>query len=352
MDESLFDILVCPRDQNSLRQEGDVLVCAKGHQYPIVEGVPILLLDDVEQTIGIARASLQLAGGEIANDSRAPEFYLPSVGISDLEKEGVIELARRGSAIDPVVAHLVGATNGLMYKHLIGSLYSYPIPDIPVQEGHGKKLLDLGCSWGRWSIAAARKGYDVVGIDPSLGAIKAAQRVARELGVIANFVVADARFLPFRDEAFDSIFSYSVIQHLSPADAAKVVAEIGRALIRSGEATIQMPTTFGVRCLYHQARRRFREARGFQVRYWRLSELKRLFEQTVGATHFSADCFFGIGLQKSDLSLMPPSLRAVTHFSEMLKGATRKFPALVHAADSVFVRSTRSAGPANQFVSR
>ena len=38
-------------------------------------------------------------------------------------------------------------------------------------------LLDIGCSWGRWSLAAARKGYSVVGIDPSLGAVMAARRI-------------------------------------------------------------------------------------------------------------------------------------------------------------------------------
>lgn len=344
MDQLLLRILVCPRDQQELRREGDSFCCPMGHVYPIVEEVPIMLLDDVEQTIGIARASLQLARGEIPNDPRAPQFFLPSVGVSEMEKEGIIELARRGSPIDPVVAYLVGATSGFMYKHLIGSLESYPIPDISMKEGHGRKLLDIGCSWGRWSIAAARKGYNVVGIDPSLGAIKAAERVARDLGVNANFVVADGRFLPFRDRAFDSVYSYSVIQHLSRADAAKIAAEIGRALKPGGRATIQMPTKFGLRCLYHQARRRFREAKGFEVRYWRLNELRRLFEKTVGPTHFSADCFFGIGLQKSDLSLMPPSRRALIHFSELLKGVTRKFPQLVSVADSVFVRVVRAHG--------
>jgi cyclopropane fatty-acyl-phospholipid synthase-like methyltransferase len=44
------------------------------------------------------------------------------------------------------------------------------------QPGAGKLLLDIGCSWGRWSISAARNGWCVVGIDPSLGAIMAARR--------------------------------------------------------------------------------------------------------------------------------------------------------------------------------
>ena len=99
--------------------------------------------------------------------------------------------------IDPVVAYLIAATNGLMYRHLIGRLESYPIPDIDLPPGEGRTLLDVGCSWGRWSLAAARLGYTVIGIDPSLGAVMAARRVARQLNLAATFLVGDARHLPF-----------------------------------------------------------------------------------------------------------------------------------------------------------
>lgn len=54
-----------------------------------------------------------------------------------------------------------------------------------------------------------------MGIDPSLKAIRAARRVARQLGVEAFYIVGDNRFLPFRTETLDQFFSYSVLQHLS-----------------------------------------------------------------------------------------------------------------------------------------
>ena len=57
----LISILVCPRDHLPLEQKGSFLVCPGGHDYPVVDGVPILLLADKEQTIGIAKASLASA---------------------------------------------------------------------------------------------------------------------------------------------------------------------------------------------------------------------------------------------------------------------------------------------------
>ncbi len=170
----LRDNLVCPRDRSPLNGHGRTLCCANGHAYPVVDGIPVLLIDDVDQTFGAARKSLARAVHDEA-DPRAPELYLESIEISDEEKQGVIELAARRPSIDPVVAYLVAATNGLMYRHLIGRLDSYPIPEISLPPGEGRTLLDVGCSWGRWSIAAARRGYAVIGIDPSLGAVMAAQ---------------------------------------------------------------------------------------------------------------------------------------------------------------------------------
>src|SRR5204863_8472237 len=136
-----------------------------------------------------------------------------------------------------------------------GVLDRYPIPVLRLPDGGGRRLLDVGCSWGRWSMAAARNGYRVVGIDPSLGAVMAARRVARDLKFDASFVVGDARFLPFVQDSFDTVFSYSVIQHFSKVDAKQAIGEIARVLAHGGTTKVQMPSQLGIRCLYHQFRR-------------------------------------------------------------------------------------------------
>lgn len=341
VDAWLRDRLVCPRDRDRLVERDGALVCLRGHRYPVVDGVPVMLIDDVAQTFGAARASLNRATQGIADD-RAADFYLESVAISDAEKRGVLELAAQHPPIDPVVSYLVAATNGLMYRHLRGRLAAYPIPEIDLPDGAGRALLDVGCSWGRWTIAAARRGYRAVGIDPSLGAVMAARRVARGLNVPTVFVVGDARYLPFADASFDTIFSYSVLQHFSRQDAALAAGNIGRVLAANGLAKVQMPTRFGVRCLYHQARRGFSDGAGFDVRYWRVGELRRLFGERVGRTRITVEGYFGIGLQQTDAPLMSPSRRAVLTASHWMTAVSRRLPWLTAVADSVYVEAIKA----------
>lgn len=338
MDSWYLTNLVCPRDSTDLEQKEEGLVCRQGHQYPVVDGIPVMLLDDVEQTMDIAENSLKLARGK----SDSSGFYLDSIGISAEEKRGVQSLAAGNNGnVDPVVAFLVSATNGIMYKPLIGKLQRYPIPDLPLPNGHGKSLLDVGCNWGRWCIAASRRGWSVVGIDPSLGAIMAARRVARSMELPIRYVVADGRFLPFRPGLFDTVFSYSVLQHLAPHDVLSTLREMARTLKPLGICLVQMPNHRGLRSIYHQTRRRFRAARGFEVRYWRISDLRETFSHAVGATQISIDCFGGLGIQKADWDLMPPGRKLIIAGSETLRKISHVLPFLVYFADSVYVRSVK-----------
>lgn len=341
LDPWYVENLVCPVEHSHLRFQGGKLVSPAGRTYPVADGIPVMLVPEAEQTIGVAFASLQRANGELV-DERAPELHLESLGISESEKLQLLEFVETHdkSGVDPAVAFLIGATNGLAYRQRIGDLDSLPIPELRLPAAEGATFLDIGCNWGRWSIAAARRGYHTVGIDPSLGAVMAARRVAKKMDLPIHYLVADARFLPFKSRCFDIVYSYSVLQHLSKDNVRTAVPKFGRVLRPNGTVLIQMPNFLGVRCLQHQARRRFREPRGFEVRYWSLSELRKLFEEAIGKTEISVDCFFGLGLQKSDLSYMMRGLRYLTLVSETLRKTSEKLPVIRQFADSVYVKST------------
>lgn len=337
IDPFLLDKLICPWHDSPLAEDGSKLRCSAGHDFPIVDGIPVILREG-PQTLWVAGASLQYAQRPDPADS----YFLGTLGISDAERADLRQLVRQASnAVDPVASFMVAATNGIAYKHLIGNLREYPIPELRMPESDGQSLLDIGCNWGRWCIAAARLGYRPIGIDPSLGAVLAAKRAAAQLGVKANFVTGDARFLPFRTGSLDAVFSYSVLQHFSKEDAAAAVKQIGRTLVPAGRSLVQMPTTVGLRCLYHQLRRRFREPQGFDVRYWSIPALRNLFTAAVGPTDFSVDCYFGIGLQPSDMQFMTPSLRRVIRSSEFLRKLSAAFRPLTYLADSLYVGSRK-----------
>jgi 2-polyprenyl-3-methyl-5-hydroxy-6-metoxy-1,4-benzoquinol methylase/uncharacterized protein YbaR (Trm112 family) len=315
-------MLVCPIDRHALSRSGDKLRCDAGHEYATVCGIPVLLRPDVPITHEAIRRSLAAAqSGEV------PRYW--SQQATD-------------NGIDPLVQRIVAATNGNLYRHSIGKLRDYPIPAIRLPAGNGETLLDVGCNWGRWSIAAARKGYRVVGIDPDLEALVAASRIAKTKGVEICFVCADARYLPFQSFSFSRVFSYSVIQHFSKPDARAALSEIARVLKPGGESLIQMPNALGIRSLYHQVRRGFRARNIFDVRYWTPRELSKTFKDIIGPTDTSVDGFFGLGIQASDLPILPLPYRLVVRASEGLRRLARDIPPLMQVADSLYLHSRQS----------
>jgi predicted SAM-dependent methyltransferase len=54
-------------------------------------------------------------------------------------------------------------------------------------------------------------------------------------------VVADARFLPFRDESFNHVYSSHLIEHFSHQEVKSVLAEWVRVLQKSGVLEIRCP---------------------------------------------------------------------------------------------------------------
>jgi SAM-dependent methyltransferase len=305
--------LACPRDRARLDGERGELVCAQGHRYTVAEGIPILLLEDEEPTHAACHVSLE---------GRAPPE----------DPEALVQDA-------------IAATCGNLYRHLVGNVTRYPIPELRLPEGGGRRFLEVGCNWGRWCVGAARLGYEVVGVDPSLLGIRAAKRVAERLGVEATYAVADARHLPFEDRSFDVVFSYSVFQHFTRDDALASFDEVGRVLRPGGVAMIQMANVWGARSLWNQLReRRFREPRElFDVRYWGPRELRGELERRIGPTEIVADGFFTLNPQMTDLGLFPWRYRAVVRTSEALRRASEHVRPLRYAADSLYARSRRDA---------
>lgn len=325
----MWESLRCPRDRMCLSVTGDKLRCQGSHEYPLVDGIPIMLLGDVEQTHWVADASLR----------KAHEWSAALPGSDPDSSSG---------SVHPFVQEMVASTSGYLYRPLVGRLAAYPIPWLRLPDGMGKRLLDVGCNWGRWSVAASRAGYAVVGVDPSLDAILAARAVARDLRVDAAFAVADARYLPFRDGAFDTVFSYSVIQHFSKQNAKRALGEVRRVLSPHGLSLVQMPNRWGVRSLYHQLRRGLGEGRDFDVRYWSPRELESTFNRIIGPSTLSVDGFFGLGIQPSDIDMLPLRYQAVVRSSEVLRGLSERIPRLTNVADSLYVTSEPSASDSNE----
>jgi len=91
------------------------------------------------------------------------------------------------------------------------------------------KVLDIGCRDG---ILANFSPAEFFGIDLSLKALSLAKRWQ-------SVAVADAHFLPFKDESFDACVMSEILEHLM--DPQKTMDEVRRVLRNQGELIALVP---------------------------------------------------------------------------------------------------------------
>ena len=78
---------------------------------------------------------------------------------------------------------------------------------------NGKKILDVGCGFGRESILMAEKGAVVTGIDISPKSIEVAKMHAKKRRVDINFQIGNAENMGFLN-AFDIVLCRASLHHL------------------------------------------------------------------------------------------------------------------------------------------
>jgi SAM-dependent methyltransferase/uncharacterized protein YbaR (Trm112 family) len=320
-EREFLDLLVCPLHRRPLAASAASLSCPQGCAYPIFGEVPFLLPRDIAHThSGIAKESFEAAEAIRAGARSAKGEDEPA-------------------AVDPFVQKMIGHTNSNLYHHLAGHLTDYPIPEFPMTPpAPAAVLLDIGSGWGRWCIAAARRGFAPIGIDPSLDAALSAARVAKRLGVAARFVVGDSRYLPFRDAAFDAAFSYSVLQHFSKEDARATLRALARAMKPGGVSKLHLLNKWGLRSLQVQLRQAFRAREEFETRYWSPGEMIAVCGEILGPSSLEIDGFFVQG-RYEDRHLFKPGHRALVEGSRLLTRAAARLPGLALVADNLFVVS-------------
>ena len=90
------------------------------------------------------------------------------------------------------------------------------------------RALDLGCGTGTNCIYLARHGWEMVGIDFSLLAIRRARRKARRAGVDCQFYRGDVTDLAFLADPFDLALDIGCLHSLPPEGWGRYAAEVTR----------------------------------------------------------------------------------------------------------------------------
>lgn len=110
--------------------------------------------------------------------------------------------------------------------------------ELDLQNIRGKIALNIGCGAGTESLIIAYHGAHCIGMDITVQAADAADRLIKKIGGSGYGIQGDARFLAFRADSIDLVYSSGVLHH-SP-NIRRSVEEIYRVLKPGGHAYVML----------------------------------------------------------------------------------------------------------------
>jgi ubiquinone/menaquinone biosynthesis C-methylase UbiE len=113
----------------------------------------------------------------------------------------------------------------------------------------GKRVLEIACGTGRFTVMLAERGADVVGLDISRAMLAQGREKARDAGVEEHisFLLGDAARLPFPDDYFDAVFAMRFF-HLADTPA-KFLTEMAR--VSKAQVFFDTFNDFSTRVVYN-----------------------------------------------------------------------------------------------------
>lgn len=240
-----------------------------------------------------------------------------------------------------LVQQQVSATNGIHYGDRVGKLKEYPIFELPVPYSKkGGLFLDIGCGWGRWLIAGSNKGYIPIGIDLRLEFCETSRRVLTDLNKNGYTVVADLENIPFKNNVFDLIWSFSVIQHTHKDRLTNCLGHINRLLTQDGFTRLEFPNKLGIRNRMSNVGNSEPvkdDYNSWCVRYYSPNEYKEIFDLYLDNFSYKNHSFLGIGVLKEDLKYVSLKNKILCLASLTGSNLTKIIPGLKKFSDSLYI---------------
>jgi len=114
-----------------------------------------------------------------------------------------------------------------------------------------KIMLNIGCGYGwfeNWAIASKVK--HITGIEIDEPSLKSAKQLQSQH---ASFKVGSAIKIPFKDNSFDTVVSWEVLEHIPKNTENKMFAEVARVLKKGGTFYLSTPHQNFFYCIFDPA---------------------------------------------------------------------------------------------------
>ena len=151
----------------------------------------------------------------------------------------------------------------------------HPARKMPVlQEGSGKKLLDIGCGNGSFAEYAAGKGFNVLAIDIDTASLEIAAKRATKNTIYKNALLKDIIIDENQYNAFDVITMFEVFEHID--NPMETIKNIKKLLKPNGHFIGSLPN---INRLSMWKRFNDYEAPPYHLSYWTINTWKSFMQK-------------------------------------------------------------------------
>jgi ubiquinone/menaquinone biosynthesis C-methylase UbiE len=148
------------------------------------------------------------------------------------------------------------------------------LPELPL----GSRVLELGCGNGKTLSTMIQQGWDVTAIDFSQRAVSLSRERCKAASS-CEFIVADARHSPLKNNSFDAVFAIHILGHLVGPDRVLIPDNLARTLKPGGILFFSDFSTDDFRCGsgHETETATFRRGTGIITHYFSRQEVLDLF---------------------------------------------------------------------------
>lgn len=176
---------------------------------------------------------------------------------------------------------LILRTVGL--PHLGAQVRAYYLNKLLEQIKPSSKILDAGCGIGLNSFLAARRGFNVTGIDNDKEKISSAKQILAKVPFKnAEFNQGSILDLPY-NRKFDAVICFEVLEHIK--DDTKAIFEMSRVLKNNGILILSVPGKGTISRINQCAKHHFREGYSLNELVHKLNKAGFKLSKVIGIEH-------------------------------------------------------------------